>query len=416
MLLAIDKVSVRTESGVLTAQTVADLDRLPALEAAWRALEDAGVGAVFFQSYDWCAYIWRVLRRVDVAGGWREPRVIVVRAAGTIVAIWPLAIASGVTGRYGQDLSEPFGQYSDILIAPGHDVDAVMAAAMAELGTWGLDGVIVRRVRADARFRSWVEQRGYSIGAAEAAPAAELGAFESHEAYQQALTAKTRKNLRNYRNRLGRLGILSHEVAATPEHCRRVIEDCFIGRTNWLQASGLTSTAFSDDAFSGVVGGLARGEAGAPRVIAMALSLRPNGDGGREVGLSLQWGFLHKRRYYAFMSARNGDYDAYSPGRLHLEDVVEACAGLSITTVDLLVPAMPYKLGVATASVGVDGFALPLSMRGRLYIGGWHGTLRPLMKSALLSLPAPARRWVVHPIGAVRGSFAGLTSWAARPR
>ena len=114
-----------------------------------------------------------------------------------------------------------------------------------------------------------------------------------------------------------------------------------------------------------------------------------------EIDLSVHWGFVHQNRYYAFMAAKNPSYDEFSPGRLHLEDVVGACAERGIATVDLLAPAMPYNSTWASTSVQVDSYGLALSARGRLMIDGWHGGLRPLLKAGLLSLPPVARRYAL---------------------
>jgi CelD/BcsL family acetyltransferase involved in cellulose biosynthesis len=387
-------------SGMLTVQTIDDIAGLADIEAAWRALDATSSSPIFFQSFAWCSFIWRTRLRATKTST-IAPKVVVIRRGASIVAIWPLAVTSGLTGRYAHDLSEPFGQYSECLIAPGIDPAAVGDVALAELRRWAIDGLILRRVRDDAALRPWLEKVARTIGSSEAAPAVELSAFDGFDAYRRSLNSKTLKNLRNYRNRLSRLGALHHEVIDEQTARSEAMAHCFAGRTDWLQASGLTSTAFADPAFTHVVAGLAAGTDGAPEVMVMSLSLASAEAEGCSADVSVQWGFVQNKRYYAFMSARNPIYDAYSPGRLHLEDVVAACAKRGLETVDLLVPAMPYKLGVSTTSVSVDGFAIALSVRGQLFVNGWHGAVRPVMKSTMLALPASVRRWAFDPAQAM---------------
>ena len=111
----------------ISATTLVGLDGLVALRTDWLRLEAASSSPTFFQSFDWCRYIAR--RRAEVAGAAPpEPRTIVVRDATSIVAIWPLALTSGITGRYAGDLTEPYGQYSEILLASDSDVAAIRQA------------------------------------------------------------------------------------------------------------------------------------------------------------------------------------------------------------------------------------------------------------------------------------------------
>ena len=382
----------------LSAETVTALSRLDTLEHEWRQLEQGTKAAIFFQSFDWCRYIWRT-RIAHPGPGSPEPRVVVVRDADGVVAIWPLAIARSAGCRFAQDLGEPFGQYSDILLAAHADIDAVMRVALAEIGRWRVDGIVLRKVRADAGLAGWMKARASRLGAGELAPAVELSAFDSFDAYRRSLNAKTRKNLRNYRNRLSREGRIHHTVIDAEPDRSIMIQRCFLERSDWLETSGQSSTAFADPLFQSIVGGLARAERGAPAVIAMRLGLEQ--PGGTDADLSVHWGFVHQGRYYAFMAAKNPAFDDCSPGRLHLEDVVAACAERGVGTVDFLLPAMPYKQTWATTSVEVDGYGLPLTTRGRLLIRGWHGSLRPALKAALVALPPGVRKHAMYLLQAV---------------
>ena len=391
--------------------TIVDRAELLALESDWRELEARTDGAIFFQSFDWCRLVCDTLAAAESADR-IEPLILVVRdgqrvgacagapgkdhvgaCAGApgkdhVVLIWPLAIRRSAAGAIVQDLGEPFGQYSDALIDPACDAVDALDAAWATLRQLPIDGMLLRRVRADAAIRPWLTARARPVGEATAAPVVELSRFASFAAYHGQLTAKTRKNLRNYRNRLTRLGRLSHQVITDTPTRSDVIDQCFVRRADWLDASGLSSQAFTHPAFKALVAALARAEA----IDVMAMRLRLELADSTSIDLSVQWGFLHHGRYYAFMAARNPDFDAFSAGRLHLEDVIAAAASRGIGSVDFLAPDMPYKATWATASVGVQGFGIGVSARGRIAIVGWHGALRPILKSAVTAMPAPIRR------------------------
>lgn len=401
MLALIDdgrRSSIASAGPRIEVRTVSDQAGIAAIAEDWQRLERVAPGAVFFQSWRWCMLVMRVLG----AGNRRVPRIIVASQTGRVVAIWPLAVCHGLAGRIATDLTEPFGQYSDLLLDPAAPAAVVLEAVFAELATWRIDGLVLRKVRRDATLWPVLAARGRSIGVADAAPIVALADFKSFEDYRQSINAKTRKNLRNYRNRLARGGSVTHQVVTDRAQTSALIARCFAGRIGWLETSGLSSTAFAHPAFARLVLELAGGADPAPPVVVMHLALATNAASaaGGPADLSIQWGFEHNRRYYAFMAARNPAYDACSPGRLHLEDVIAAAAGRGNEIVDLLVPAVGYKQALATDSIAVAGFGVPFTMRGRAFIEGWHGLLRPNLKAALLRLPASMRRRLLKPAAA----------------
>jgi CelD/BcsL family acetyltransferase involved in cellulose biosynthesis len=389
----------------LAARTLSRMEDVTTIARSWRALDAVQKRPTFFQSHDWCLYVWRTRQDLGGTSG-IEHRVIVIEDGGSIVGIWPLAIRSSLTGRFATDLGDPFGQYSDVLIAPGTDAGAVLAAAAAEMQRWRIDGLVLRKVRADSPLSAWLAHNGVAVGEAEQAPAIELEKAGGHDAYRNGLNAKTRKNLRNYRNRIGREGRIVHEVIAELPRRAEAVERCFGGRSEWLADSGLSSTAFADPAFGDIVTGLTHGQRGAPSVIAMRLGLiHPEADKPAD-DLSLHWGFEHQGRYYAFMAWKNPAFDAFSPGRLHLEDVIAAAAARGMATIDLLMPAIPYKVSLSNALIDVRAFVVPFSARGRLLTRCWHGMIRPRLKSIVLAMPPPLRRRLIEAKARVK-NFAG---------
>jgi CelD/BcsL family acetyltransferase involved in cellulose biosynthesis len=380
---------------ILRVETLTRFTDAENLIPQWRQLEARQGRAVLFQSAAWCLYVWRT--RLAVSGEKApEPRVIVVRQADDVIAIWPLAVQGGLAGRIAQDLTEPFGQYSDILLAPEADANAVREAVFAELTRWRIDALVLRRVREDAALAPWLAACGARLGADEGAPQIAIERLGGVEAWRRSLNAKTRKNLRNYRNRLAREGRIVHSVIDDPAERSDVVARCFDGRAGWLQSSGLTSSAFADPAFEAVVAGLASGVRGGPRVVALRLALeRDDTDGPANTDLSLHWGVEHDGRYYAYMAARNPAFDGFSPGRLHLEDVIASMAARGNGTIDLQVPAVPYKTSVATDVIAVAAWALPFTWRGRVVVQGWYNSVRPRLKAALLRLPPGIRRVVL---------------------
>ena len=378
-----------TIRGRLAVAVVEHPDELAAFEPAWRDLECGCGSSAVFQSFDWCNTVWRC-QIEDGTGPRFEGRVLIIGNAHAPAAIWPLRVRSGPLGRIAGDLTEPYGQYGDILLAPDADLEAVMTSAMSALRSLRIDALVLRKVRASSPLHAWLSPRAALAGEQMEAAAVGLSSFPDFDGYRRSLDAKTRKNLRNYRNRLQRMGTLENVLARGREELGATISECFERRASWLEAGGMSSSAFADPLFRKLVERLGRAEHGSLGLRAMRLSLtRP--DGARS-DLSLHWGFVHNAVYTAYMAAKNPELDAFSPGRLHLEDLLKACAAEGIHTVDFLAPQIPYKRSFATRTVEIETLALPLTLRGRLSVTGWHGTLRPALKSLAAKLPQGLRR------------------------
>ncbi|MEO1720041.1 MAG: GNAT family N-acetyltransferase, partial [Pseudomonadota bacterium] len=358
----------------LHVEVIRDFDEAAALSGAWSALCGAATGPVFFQSPQWCLFVWRQLSAHDHEVDGR-PVVVVVRQGREVVALLPLVIRRAIGCLIAEDMTEPFGQYSDILISPAVDGDKVMALVWAAICKLGVDALMLRKVRDDAAVTPWLRQHARGVGLTRHAPFAEVGSFETHEAYRKTIKSKTRKNLRNYRNRLARDGALHFEVLSDAAERAEVTRQCLSMRTRWLSASGLSSTAFQHPVFRDLVAGLADGTDGAPAL--MTSRLRYQSHDGKACDVAIQWGFVFGDRYYAYMSAKDPAFDTFSPGRLHLEDIVAHCAAQGLQTVDFLVPDMPYKATWATDRTAVSTYGKSATLRGRAVVDAWTGKSVP---------------------------------------
>jgi CelD/BcsL family acetyltransferase involved in cellulose biosynthesis len=362
------------------------LAEIEAFAGEWTELEGRTDRAVFFQSAVWSLLACRLFAELDRDGF--EPLVLAVRRGATLVAIAPFRVVTRGPVRLAVDLTDPFGQYGDLLVADSEDGPAIMAQVVAALrATKRVDALLVRRVRADSPVRSVIGHDGFAASALDAAPFVDLRPYPTFASYHETVTAKTRKNLRNFRNRLGRLAPVTHRIVVGDE-IREIVDLSLAGRLRWLDEQGLTSTAFDDPAFRAFVARVAElGGRGELPLLAMGLHCG-------EVAVSLQWGFVHRGRYYAYVAARNPEFDPYSPGRLHLEDVVRTCYEQGIAVCDFLAPAARYKLSWTDDAVEVVDVAIPFTVRGRLVLDLWNRRLRTAAKTYYGRLPASVRRFV----------------------
>ncbi|MGF1649727.1 MAG: GNAT family N-acetyltransferase [Hyphomicrobiaceae bacterium] len=391
--LSVQPITSSNGHSALAVNTWEGIDAMAAHEPAWRRLEASARRPVLFQSYDWCMSTANVTAKV--AGGRHgDLRTVVVKAGRDTVLIWPLAIVTTRAGRIVTDATEPFGQYSDALTAPGFDAEAAMAMALDEIASWGADALVLRKLRDDAAIAPAIKHATTRLGPPTSAPFVDFSGFQSFGAYHATVTAKTRKNLRNYRNRLAREGAVVHRRIEDPDERKALTLRCLTMRKAWLADTGLSSAAFDHPAFDALVAELAAGDRPTAAIELMELALITAA--GDRTTLSLQWGFRHNGTYTAFMSAKNPAFDAFSPGRLHLEDVLRTCFDLGMAKVDFLMPDMPYKSTWATGAMALATYGKAFTLRGRVLVDVWYARARPALKEAVFAAPPSVRRLVMR--------------------
>lgn len=356
--------------------------QIAALGGEWKELERRSSAPIFFQSAEWVDHVIDVYtHNADL--GPLEAVVLTARVEDRLVAVWPLRRHRVLGARVLHDLTDPFSQYSELVIDPDADVNAVLKSFFDYVEALGDDGIVLRKVRADSKLMGLLRMGAWKQDSQEAAPFVDLGTYTSFDAFHRTVKPKTRKNIRNAANRLERMGEVTHQVLTEKSAVAAALAESFAVRREWLDAQGLSSSAFSNPAFPRIVADLP--EVKELNIIVMRLSVAGE-------TAALQWGFVKGDRYYAYIAARNPKFDQQSPGKLHLEHVIRCCQEAGLRYVDMLAPAVPYKLTWATGTMPVGDVILPLTRRGRLLLGAWQHGLRPAAIKAYRRLPLRVRQ------------------------
>ncbi len=370
------KAAVKSASLAYQAECLREVDAFLALEAHWRALEAKCSDTCLFQSFDWCRNF------IDHANklGPVDIRVFVVRDREGLAAILPLAVQreTGISVLTG--LAEPFQQYTNMLMRPGCDPQAVFSAIMPAIKTSGADYLHLGQVRRDSDLYTGCKGLVPVSGEEDGAPYVAIGSFDSFESYHSTVNAKTRKNLRNAKNRLEREAPVTHVAARAGSVLSQVIDRSFEGREAWLERQGLTSRAFRNSGFEAFVNRFKH--PGLAGIDAIAFSLKHG-----EKPIADQWGFVYKGRYYAFIAGWDEAYAEASPGKLHLGNILECCHAEGIKVADFMIPAARYKFTWANDAVTVQDHVMPLTLRGRAHNAVWLNFMRPLAKRIVYALP-----------------------------
>lgn len=382
----------KPETDVLTVELLRQKQQIIALAPAWRELSGSLKGSCFFQSPAWCLHVSKEMSSTHsdelfepiVAAVWRGPK---------LVAVWPLSLRNANGLRILTSLAAPFDQYTDMLSEnPAVGAQATRLVAKALRQEVSADGMILRKVKTASALRVLTRDFASIIDEGDRAPQIRFEEGQTFTDYTSGINAKTRKNIRNYKNRLKREGQLDHQVlegAAIAAALRK----SFSVRRKWLEDTGQSSAGFRNASFERVVCKLAENDTPDLGLIAFALTL--NG-----VMIAIQWGFIHQGCYYAYLSSRDPEFEAYSIGRIHLQMVLEHCHKIGVTRVDLMVPDVPYKKTWATSTDEVVDVIWPWSVRGYLYLRIYNQTLRPHFKQLVQWLPTSLRRLVLSRLNA----------------
>ena len=365
----------------LRGSVVRSREELDAIAHRWQGLERFSSGANLFQSLGWAQAVFDF----EAARGNTEfdPVIATIEDGQRLVGILPLERVKTGARTLLVPLGHAFAQIADVLLDADTDpVAAVTRLLRIAIARAPSDGVSLLKVRDGSALALGMPKTHVLTGEEQGAPYVALDAFPDFQSYFSTVRPKTRKNMRNARNRLEREGAVAHRIVVRPSEQLGLIERTLGGRADRLREQGLTSRAFRDGDFTAFCKSLvARSDLS---ILAFSLSHQ-----GRP--LAEQWGFVHGGRYYAYVASRDFSHSDESPGKLHLAEILQACAERGLKGCDLGVPAMPYKLTFATETVIVRDYALPVTPRGWAMIRLWDMWMRPGLKRLVLALPAGLR-------------------------
>ena len=370
----------------LRTEIATSLAEVEALGAAWAALDAQMTAPLFFQSFGWCRFLVQFHSQLQTLRRPFAPRVITLWDGDQLQAVWPLQLRRSRGHTLLVDLGDPVNQYGGAVIATDADAEPFVARLIAAaMAITGADGLLLRKAHVGSPLAMVLAAKGFATGDGDAAPFITLNGHANFEAFYKTILSRTRRNVRQGRERFEAAGKIAHHVCWGPSEVADALAQAMRLKQDWLDENGLTSTAFSDPTFRPMIEALASGAATGVELVAMVLTV----DGQPA---SIHWGFVANKRYYLFMTARNQAFDAHAPGKLHFDYALKDCFALGLEVVDLLAPAVRYKLDWTKRVDDIQDYAVPFTWRGRLVLDGWQRCLRPAAKRTFLRLPKALRQ------------------------
>jgi CelD/BcsL family acetyltransferase involved in cellulose biosynthesis len=354
---------------------------LAAIESDWRAIEaEAAQSHNVFQSFDWVT-AWA--RTYATAGTGVSLCVVAGRVAGRLVFLLPLMRCRRGPVTLLQWLSDPLGQYGDIILAAGEDAAPWMQAALRLLRTEsGTDVIRLRHVRQDAAVLPALGGRFRPARVADGAPYMDLRQFAGDTAYEQRYSKEQRKRRKRIRRELEALGPLSFTLV-TGAAGVAAIAQAVAQKQLWLKERRLVSRAMSCPRIGAFLQELAEAGGGLTLVTSVLAA------GGRPVAWEV--GLRFKDRHLGFITAHDVALTDKSPARLHMDLSQRRALADGMAVFDLMVPIDPHKESWASGVVPVEDYYRALTFRGWLYGRLYLETLRPLLRQAYYKSSAQFR-------------------------
>jgi CelD/BcsL family acetyltransferase involved in cellulose biosynthesis len=309
-----------------------------ALETEWNdAVDRAGISHPFLR-HEWLRTWW------ECFGDGRTLHLVVVRAAGRIVAIAPLMRETvtmyGVRIRRLDLIHNDHTPRADVIVA-GQGADALRAIWRALLDTrGGWDLLQLSRLPRESAtrevFQRFAAEERWPTGIWEGDVSPYLTLSGTWERYHATLPAKFRSNLRN---RLGRLTKLGEPALETIDDAAGIAagrEDALrLEASGWKRDSG--TSICSDPAVERFYRLLADRATAAGWLRLMFLTV-----GGRRIATS--YGSCFGGRLFLFKTGYDPEYATCSPFKLLTFFAIQSAYAERLTEVDFLGDAEPWKL------------------------------------------------------------------------
>jgi CelD/BcsL family acetyltransferase involved in cellulose biosynthesis len=363
---------------------VTSLSALGEMEGQWRELEsDVQNHTSVFQSFDWVmAWAQTYLKdkpsiSLHILAGYDE---------GKLVFLWPLMRDRQMGLSVLTWLTEPFGQYGDVLCRKGQCPRQWLNSSIAFMKRLrDINMLRLRHVRADSHVATYGHDVFVDAKASDKAPFLDLKKFATDADYDARYSSVQRKRRKKIRKAIEEIGEVKFQRLPTGSLADMAMQNAIAEKNAWLSERGRMNRVMSCPSHVAFLKNLSRRLSGSVEVVVTELTA-----GGKPV--SWEVGFRHQGTHYGYITSHVNALTDLSPGRLHMDLSQRACLADGMSKFDLMVPNDAHKESWSSGAVDTRDYYLPLSAKGfavgHLYIR----TLRPLVRR--LYYKATARKFM----------------------
>jgi CelD/BcsL family acetyltransferase involved in cellulose biosynthesis len=376
--------SIAGQGSAATLAVITSLAALRELEAKWHDLEgDTQNHSSVFQSFDW-VMAWA---ETYVAGNKRTTlHIIAGYDADKLVFLWPLMR----TKQMGFDtltwLTDPFGQYGDVMCRKGQNSKLWIESALSFMKRLrDVDILRLRHVRADSHLAVHAAQLLHGACVPDGAPFLDLSQYATEEAYDERYTSTQRKRRKKIRKGLEELGPVTFSRLPSGILADAAVKLAIEEKNDWLAERGRINRVLGCPKHLTFVKNLSRRMNGTVDVVVSEMKA-----GDKPV--SWEVGFRHRGTHYGYITSHVNALTNLSPGRLHMDQSQRDCLNAGMAVFDLMVPNDTHKESWSSGVVATNDYYLPISTAGAALGHGFIRTLRPLLRKAYYKMDASTLR------------------------
>jgi CelD/BcsL family acetyltransferase involved in cellulose biosynthesis len=357
---------------------------ISAIEADWRHLEiENGIPAHIFQSFDW-VNAWCKTHldpeqndKLQVYAGYKN---------NALVFLFPLLLTSHHGVKTLQWITEPLGQYGDVLCAEGQDCGSWLKLSFAAIQTSNIAQLLrLRHIRKDSLIEEYANQHMVDSKYDERAPYLDLTAFKSDADYDARYTSTQRKRRRKIRKSLEVTGPVTFNILKSVTESDNAIDHAILEKNAWLSDRGRYNRIMGCSRHIEFLKLLARSRSFHFEMITSEL---------RAANKAVSWeiGFRFQGTHFAYITSHVNTLTDLSPGRLHMDLSQRAAIEAGQKKFDLMVPYDLHKESWCSAMVDANDYFLPLGLIGKIYGSIYLRNIRPIIRKIYYKLPQPALR------------------------
>jgi CelD/BcsL family acetyltransferase involved in cellulose biosynthesis len=357
---------------------ISTLDEFYSSEKEWRKLEAENIiTPTVFQSFEWAkSYCLTHLTDNDS----NQLHILTGYQGDRLVFLFPLMITTLHGLRTLQWLSEPLGQYGDVMCARGQDVSFWMNTALDFIKSEkSVDLLRLRHIRGDSLSQPFVKDTMIDAKYDERAPYLDLTAFKTETDYDARYTSTQRKRRKKIRKHLEDLGEVTFNIMKPGIENDAAIVESIVEKNAWLADRGRYNRVMGCARHVEFLKTLTQTKSTSFEMITSELKTGEN-------TVSWEIGFRYRGTHFAYITSHVHKLTNLSPGRLHMDLSQRAALAAGQKRFDLMVPYDLHKESWSSGMIDANDFYYPISSLGSVYGATYLRTLRPIIRKIYYKL------------------------------
>lgn len=363
--------------GILTLITTPA--HLGALSDQWQNLEhNSATTPTIFQSFAWIKN-WsdhyaqpNCQNQIHIVAGFLN---------NTLVFALPLMKSCHMGVSTLNWVTDPLGQYGDVLCAKDQNLTKWMSASLRFINRLkGIDIIRLRHVRQNSNIENFASEHFVDAKLHEQAPYLDLTPFKSDADYDARYNSQQRKRRKKIRSKLEEMGVVEFKTLKPGSDNDQAMAEAIREKNEWLSERGRFNRVMGCPRHVQFLKSLSRSTAKNFEFVTTELSA-----GGKPV--SWEIGFNYNGTHFAYITSHVNALTDQSPGRLHMDLSQRLALSAGQERFDLMVPNDNHKESWCSDKVNTKDYFYATSWRGKLYGHFYLSVIRPAIRDTYYKLP-----------------------------